>query len=1216
MASPHPRLRTPDRRFVLLGSHGEELKKPFEKSWQETANYQHDDPKLAAHRGNYGVCGGFGDLHILDSDDLARWQELEILPLIPTTFTIESRPGHRQFYVTCKEPFKSGGLFDPEKTEPNEAGKPEYIHIGDLKAGGGMVVGPGCKHPSGSIYTVVEDVPIAEVSREHLQSIIKKFRQSKKVNGNYQKAEEQGKNDKKRRYEEKDPLDSLRVVDIMPPAGETSQNGDELRGDHPVHGSTNGGNYVINLDKNLWHCKRCEAGGGAALAIAVKHGLISCSEAGPGELRGDLFRQVLAIANENYGMPGNGNGTGAKAEEQADLLERIKADPRALKENAILAALAALKTNDRIEYDLLVDAIKKAHKGLKVDTIHALVDKYIQESKKATEKPQETPKSIIEKARAIAERGDPFKYAIWQAQRNHLGDIDYQKVLIASIASAASQTSNGIQPGGNGDKGSGKSDACAATYHLVPMDRRLDGSLSPMSLFYLQEMGRLRSGMILFSDDVEYDGIIPIYKRSTARFQHGITHFSVSGGKDRKGIELIVPPRMVWWLTSVESVANEQAFDRQYPISTDSSAGHKKRVSREIADRRARKELRLAEDEGIEVARAIIADIFDNGPFKVLVPQSTKSMWLKVADFRGQEQFWDLVDALVILRWRQHKQDLDGWLIAEDKDLIEAKGILTGHKVAHFADLTEAEAKLIGVMSSGHSMTQKELTEALGVAQSTLSERLRSIMAKSAIITEDYDQGKKIYALNPKMQLGADYWGGLDLIDLKIDNNEDYRSQKIALSACYRYVIGLPIGIIINNSDRIPSSLSVNVEESIERDTCSCEKCLGWEESIPSSILISAKTTDNDQKQQQAPLSDTDKPTETEPIRTDNDSSGGPDIPIRQAGGAVDEKAPTSGPHPRKAEPTPAKLKSIYVSEGPALEYSPFSLNLHNGCSHDCQYCYAKKRFIGTCETRVKKSSLANIESDLKGWQGERKPVHLTFQGDPYDLGRQDNSEVRKALELFRKYNHPFQVLTKGGTKAVQDFDLYGPTDRFGSTLTFLNDVDSMKWEPAAALPGDRIEALRQAHSRKIKTWASLEPVIDPAQTLALIEATHDFVDHYGVGKMNHNPEIEKNIDWPKFRADAEALLKKYGKSYQIKADLMKAAPEEPAQADISEPIRTAAISEYGMAGWVDPAKLAHVLKLPFDVVEAWLQANYVAYDRPNGGGIGYRQRRAGEAQT
>ena len=216
------------------------------------------------------------------------------------------------------------------------------------------------------------------------------------------------------------------------------------------------------------------------------------------------------------------------------LKARIKEDPRAIKDPAILVAMAAMRTEDPIEYDLLIEDIKKAHKGIKVATIDALVDKYL-EKKKVTKKPTETPESIKEKARAIAEKGDPLKFLIWQAQRNHLGDIDYQKVLIGSIVSAASQTSNGIQPGGNGDKGSGKSDACAATYHLVPMDRRLDGSLSPMSLFYLQEKERLKPGMILFSDDVEYEPIIPIYKRATARFQQGITHFTVSGGKKRRG---------------------------------------------------------------------------------------------------------------------------------------------------------------------------------------------------------------------------------------------------------------------------------------------------------------------------------------------------------------------------------------------------------------------------------------------------------------------------------------------------------------------------------------------------------------------------------------------------------------------------------------------------------------------------------------------------------
>jgi len=68
----------------------------------------------------------------------------------------------------------------------------------------------------------------------------------------------------------------------------------------------------------------------------------------------------------------------------------------------------------------------------------------------------------------------------------------------------------------------------------------------------------------------------------------------------------------------------------------------------------------------------------------------------------------------------------------------------------------------------------------------------------------------------------------------------------------------------------------------------------------------------------------------------------------------------------------------------------------------------------------------------------------------------------------------------------------------------------------------------------------------------------------------------------------------------------------EPANSD---KIRAASIAEFGMAGWVDPRKIANALNLPSDEVEAWLQANYAAFER-DGGGIGYRQKRTGEAKA
>jgi len=76
--------------------------------------------------------------------------------------------------------------------------------------------------------------------------------------------------------------------------------------------------------------------------------------------------------------------------------------------------------------------------------------------------------------------------------------------------------------------------------------------------------------------------------------------------------------------------------------------------------------------------------------------------------------------------------------------------------------------------------------------------------------------------------------------------------------------------------------------------------------------------------------------------------------------------------------------------------------------------------------------------------------------------------------------------------------------------------------------------------------------------------------------------------------------------SFPARPESTKPIEEEPAKVDIPGQIRAAAISEYGMAGWVDAKKLSHALKLPLPEIEAWLMAHYVAYQRP-GGGIGYR---------
>ncbi len=68
-----------------------------------------------------------------------------------------------------------------------------------------------------------------------------------------------------------------------------------------------------------------------------------------------------------------------------------------------------------------------------------------------------------------------------------------------------------------------------------------------------------------------------------------------------------------------------------------------------------------------------------------------------------------------------------------------------------------------------------------------------------------------------------------------------------------------------------------------------------------------------------------------------------------------------------------------------------------------------------------------------------------------------------------------------------------------------------------------------------------MEPVIIPSEALAVIRTAHDYVDFWKVGKLNHNKEVEKSVDWSHFRKDTVALQKSSGSKYFIKEDLRRA---------------------------------------------------------------------------
>jgi primase-polymerase (primpol)-like protein len=497
-----------------------------------------------------------------------------------------------------------------------------------------------------------------------------------------------------------------------------------------------------------------------------------------------------------------------------DFLETIegelKEDPRKLKDRDVLAALLTLRERDPIEFGLLAKGLSKIvttrslNKALDLEKARLEEDRAEEDEEDAN---WLTP-DILEKAKAIMRDGDPLQYLIYQAQRSHVGDINYQKVILLSVAASNSLTSQGIHPGGTGDKGSGKTDAMKAVFHLLPpVPWKKSGSLSSLAPFY---MG-LQPGTIFYSDDVVWDLIGPIFRQATGSYQDGTIHNTIS--KDREYRPLEIPARFTWWLTSVEATHKEQENDRQYPISTDPSDKHKRIVSKEIAQRRARKERRRDVDEGVLVARAIIWLIKSHNPFQVLIPQANKAEWILFRDFRGQERFWDTVEAFAILRFMQREADSEGWLIASDKDVEEARSLFKADNLAHATKLTKAETALLGVMLDGAEYSQAGLSKALGIAQQTVSERLNAIMGRTKYITSDKGpNGKILYSINAKEEIDPALWADFEMVRVESLEKPTTDGTTGRLQGSYSPVTGIPTGLNINISKHIPVSLQVKRE--------------------------------------------------------------------------------------------------------------------------------------------------------------------------------------------------------------------------------------------------------------------------------------------------------------------------------------------------------------------------------------------------------------------
>ena len=244
-------------------------------------------------------------------------------------------------------------------------------------------------------------------------------------------------------------------------------------------------------------------------------------------------------------------------------------------------------------------------------------------------------------------------------------------------------------------------------------------------------------------------------------------------------------------------------------------------------------------------------------------------------------------------------------------------------------------------------------------------------------------------------------------------------------------------------------------------------------------------------------------------------------------------------------------MAAIYEPKGPAREYSPLALNYIKGCDHGCSFCYVPKfmkRFnSGYIHSNVymkeEKALMKEITASARKYRGSKDQVFLSFLTDPYSHFNKDTKLTRLVLMILLEHQIPVSILTKGGLQVLDDLDvfkLFGDNIQVGASMTFTKNEDQLKWQKSSSPPQEQWEAMKVLHSEGIRTWASIEPVIIPEQSLEIMDITHQYIDGFKIGKLNHLPKFESRIDWNKFLRESVEKMRQYNKLFYIKEDLRK----------------------------------------------------------------------------
>jgi DNA repair photolyase len=165
--------------------------------------------------------------------------------------------------------------------------------------------------------------------------------------------------------------------------------------------------------------------------------------------------------------------------------------------------------------------------------------------------------------------------------------------------------------------------------------------------------------------------------------------------------------------------------------------------------------------------------------------------------------------------------------------------------------------------------------------------------------------------------------------------------------------------------------------------------------------------------------------------------------------------------------------------------WASYTLNPYRGCAHGCVYCDARANQYGLAESFEERIFIKENALEVLGRQLPRLQRGVVASGgvcDSYQPIEKERGLTREVVEVLHHHRFPVEVLTKSDL-VLRDLDLYEEMARQSwacvfFTITTFDEHIAQRFEPGAATPERRLEALRQVARTGVTTGVAMMPLL------------------------------------------------------------------------------------------------------------------------------------------